>query len=71
MKIHGFRAFAAAGVVLMTVVAAGAQGTQAGAAGEYAKHFEALRKLSIEVAERCQRRSLGSGRIRNRWILGR
>ena len=63
MKIHGLRAFAAAGVLLMTVVATGAQGSPAEAAGEYAgeyaKHFEALRKLSIAVAEAMPAKEYG------------
>jgi len=43
----------------MTVVATGAQGAPAGASGEYAKHFEALRKLSIEVAEAMPAKEYG------------
>ena len=43
----------------LTVVAAGAEGAAAGAAGEYAKHFEALRKLSMEVAEAMPAKEYG------------
>ena len=59
MKTRKLRAFAAAGVLLMTVVAMGAQGAPAGASGEYAKHFEALQKLSIEVAEAMPAKEYG------------
>ena len=43
----------------LTVVGGGAKGAGAGAAGEYAKHFEALRKLSIEVAEAMPAKEYG------------
>jgi len=59
MKTRGFRVLAAAGVLLMTVLAAGAKGAPAKAAGEYAKHFEALRKLSVEVAEAMPAKEYG------------
>ena len=59
MKTRKLGAFAAAGVLLMTVVAMGAQGAPAGASGEYAKHFEALQKLSIEVAEAMPAKEYG------------
>ncbi|HET7108943.1 MAG TPA: DinB family protein [Candidatus Acidoferrum sp.] len=59
MKKHGLGVFGAGGMLLMTMVAAGAQGTPAGASGEYAKHFEALRKLSIEVAEAMPAKEYG------------
>lgn len=59
MKTHGFRAFAAAGALLMAVVVTGAKAAQAEASGEYAKHFEALRKLSIAVAEAMPAKEYG------------
>jgi uncharacterized damage-inducible protein DinB len=59
MKTRKFGALVAAGVLFMTVAATGAQGAPAVAAGEYAKHFEALRKLSIAVAEAMPAKEYG------------
>lgn len=59
MKTRKVRAFVAAGVLLMTAAATGAKGAPAAASGEYAKHFEALQKLSIAVAEAMPAKEYG------------
>jgi uncharacterized damage-inducible protein DinB len=59
MKTAGFRAIAAAVVLSMTIMIVGAKGASGEAAGEYAKHFEALRKLSIAVAQAMPAKEYG------------
>jgi uncharacterized damage-inducible protein DinB len=59
MKILRMGAIGALALSSLTVVAVGAKGPGAGAAGEYAKHFEALRRLSIEVAEAMPAKEYG------------
>jgi uncharacterized damage-inducible protein DinB len=46
-------------VLSIAIVSVGAKGAAGEAAGEYAKHFEALRKLSIEVAEAMPAKEYG------------
>ena len=58
MKTRMFGVLAAAGL-LMTVGVMLANAEASGAAGEYAKHFEALRKLSIAVAEAMPEKEYG------------
>ena len=59
MKISRMCVIGTLALSSLTVVVVGVQGAQAGAAGEYAKHFEALRKLSIEVAEAMPAKEFG------------
>jgi uncharacterized damage-inducible protein DinB len=59
MKTRGVCGFAAVGLMSLTILATGAMGAAAGAAGEYAKHFEALQKLSIAVAEAMPAKEYG------------
>src|SRR5579859_3502298 len=59
MKTRELWSFAAAGLLLMAVLATGTPGAAAGASGEYAKHFESLRKLSIAVAEAMPAKEYG------------
>lgn len=56
MKTRGLRAFAMVGLISLTILRVGAKGE---AAGEYAKHFEALRKLSVAVAEAMPAKEYG------------
>ena len=59
MKTKSHRVLAAAGFLLMTVGVEQANGAASGTAGEYAKHFEALRSLSIAVAEAMPAKEYG------------
>jgi uncharacterized damage-inducible protein DinB len=59
MKTRGLRAIAAVGVLAMTAMTVSASGAAGEAAGEYAEHFEALRKLSIAVAEAMPAKEYG------------
>jgi uncharacterized damage-inducible protein DinB len=59
MKTRVFGVLAAAGLVLMTAGVVGAKDAAGGVAGEYIKHFEALRTLSIAVAEAMPEKEYG------------
>lgn len=59
MKSRWVCAFVAAGVLSITIMSVGAKGVAGEAAGEYARHFEAPRKLSVAVAEAMPEREYG------------
>ena len=59
MKTSELRAIAAVGVLAMTAMTVSASGAAGEAAGEYAGHFEALRKLSIAAAEAMPAKEYG------------
>lgn len=59
MKNAGFRLVAGVALVSVVFLASGAMAATGEAAGEYARHFEALRKLSIAVAEAMPAKEYG------------
>jgi uncharacterized damage-inducible protein DinB len=59
METRGLCAFVVVGLLSITLMSAVAKGDAGEAAGEYAKHFVALRKLSIEVAEAMPAKEYG------------
>jgi uncharacterized damage-inducible protein DinB len=59
MNTRGVRLLVAVGVLTMMAMTLSASGATGEAAGEYAKHFEALRKLSIAVAQAMPAKEYG------------
>jgi uncharacterized damage-inducible protein DinB len=59
MKTRRLCALVGVGVLSITIMSVGAKGVAGEAAREYAKHFEALRKLSVAVAEAMPAKEYG------------